>query len=36
VTIISHDLIDEEMPYVLKGVITATIGQDPYAQGTTR
>jgi ABC-type sugar transport system substrate-binding protein len=33
VTIISHDLVDEAMPYVLKGVITATIGQDPYAQG---
>ncbi len=33
VTIISHDLTKEAMPYVVKGVITATIGQDPYAQG---
>jgi methyl-accepting chemotaxis protein len=33
VTIICHDLTNEAMPYVVKGVITATIGQDPYAQG---
>jgi methyl-accepting chemotaxis protein len=33
VTIISHDIMDEAMPYVAKGMITATIGQDPYAQG---
>jgi hypothetical protein len=32
-TIISHDLVDETMPYVQSGVITATIGQDPYGQG---
>jgi methyl-accepting chemotaxis protein len=33
VTIISHDLVDEAMPYVMKGVIAATIGGDPYGQG---
>ncbi len=33
VTILSHDLTDEAMPYVVKGVITAVIGQDPFAQG---
>jgi methyl-accepting chemotaxis protein len=33
VAIICHDLTNEAMPYVVKGVITATIGQDPYAQG---
>jgi methyl-accepting chemotaxis protein len=33
VTIICHDLADETMTYVVKGVITATVGQDPYAQG---
>jgi methyl-accepting chemotaxis protein len=32
-TIISHDLTAEAMPYVVKGVITAVIGQDPYGQG---
>ncbi len=33
VTLICHDLTDEVMPYVSKGVISATVGQDPYAQG---
>jgi methyl-accepting chemotaxis protein len=33
ITLICHDLVDEAMPYVVKGVISATIGQDPYAQG---
>jgi methyl-accepting chemotaxis protein len=33
VVIISHDLVDEAMPFVAKGIITATIGQDPYGQG---
>ena len=32
-TIISHDVVDEAMPYVVKGVITTVIGQDPYGQG---
>ncbi len=32
-TLISHDLVDESMPYVINGVITAAIGQDPYGQG---
>ncbi len=32
-TLFSHDLVDDAMPYVQKGVITAVIGQDPYAQG---
>jgi methyl-accepting chemotaxis protein len=33
ITLLSHDLVDDAMPYVEKGVITAVIGQDPYAQG---
>mgnify|MGYP001765381465 CR=1 FL=1 len=33
VKIVSHDLVDETMEYVTKGVITATLGQDPFAQG---
>jgi methyl-accepting chemotaxis protein len=33
VKIICHDLVDETMPYVVSGAITATVGQDPYAQG---
>jgi methyl-accepting chemotaxis protein len=33
VAIICHDLTEECMPYVIKGVITATVGQDPYGQG---
>jgi ribose transport system substrate-binding protein len=30
---VSFDFVDETMQYVQKGVIDATIGQDPYAQG---
>jgi methyl-accepting chemotaxis protein len=33
VVIISHDLVESAMPYLEKGVITASIDQDPYAQG---
>ena len=33
ITIISDDVADSAMPYVAKGVISAAIGQDPYAQG---
>jgi methyl-accepting chemotaxis protein len=33
ITIICHDLSDQVMPYVVEGVITATVGQDPYGQG---
>jgi methyl-accepting chemotaxis protein len=33
VALICHDLTDEVMPFVASGVITATVGQDPYAQG---
>jgi methyl-accepting chemotaxis protein len=33
VKIVSHDLTDETMRYVREGVITATLGQDPFAQG---
>ena len=33
VKIISYDFVDETMEYVQKGVITGTIGQDPFAQG---
>ena len=32
-TIICYDLTDEVMPYVSKGIVSATISQDPYAQG---
>jgi ABC-type sugar transport system substrate-binding protein len=32
-TIICHDIVDEAMPYVQKGVISAVMNQDPYAQG---
>ena len=33
IKIISYDFVDETMEYVAKGVITGTIGQDPFAQG---
>ena len=33
VRLITHDLVDETMRFVAQGVITATIGQDPFAQG---
>jgi methyl-accepting chemotaxis protein len=33
ITMICHDITDDVMHYVAKGVISATIGQDPYAQG---
>jgi len=33
VAIICHDLADQTMSFVTKGVITATVGQDPYGQG---
>ena len=33
VSIISHDLVDETMNYVQQGRITATLSQDPFAQG---
>lgn len=33
ITAIGHDLTDETMRFVAKGVITATLGQDPFAQG---
>jgi methyl-accepting chemotaxis protein len=32
-TLICHDVVNEAMPYVAKGVISAVSGQDPYAQG---
>jgi methyl-accepting chemotaxis protein len=32
-TLICHDIVNEAMPYVVKGVISAVSGQDPYAQG---
>ena len=32
-TLLGHDLVDEVMPYVQKRVITAVVGQDPFAQG---
>jgi ribose transport system substrate-binding protein len=33
VKVVSFDFVDETMQYVQKGVISATIGQDPFAQG---
>ena len=33
VKVVCFDFVDETMEYVAKGVITGTIGQDPYAQG---
>ena len=33
IKLITHDLVDETMQYVVQGAITATIGQDPFAQG---
>ncbi|MFN8497485.1 MAG: sugar ABC transporter substrate-binding protein [Anaerolineae bacterium] len=33
VKVVSFDFVDETMDFVKKGVISATIGQDPFAQG---
>jgi ribose transport system substrate-binding protein len=33
VKVVSFDFVDETMEFVQKGVISATIGQNPYAQG---
>jgi methyl-accepting chemotaxis protein len=33
VKLVCHDLVDETMPFVVDGTITATVGQDPYGQG---
>jgi ABC-type sugar transport system substrate-binding protein len=33
VKVVSFDFVDETMEFVQKGVISATIGQDPFAQG---
>ena len=33
VKVISFDFVDETMEYVQKGVVSGTIGQDPFAQG---
>jgi methyl-accepting chemotaxis protein len=33
VKVVCHDLVDETMPFVVDGTITATVGQDPYGQG---
>lgn len=33
VKVISYDFVDETMEFVRKGVITGTIGQNPFAQG---
>lgn len=33
IKMVSFDFVDETMQYVKKGVITGTIGQDPFAQG---
>ena len=33
IAVVSFDFVDETMEFVQKGVISATIGQNPYAQG---
>ena len=33
IKIVCHDLVDETMAYVVDGTITATVSQDPFAQG---
>jgi len=33
VKVVSFDFVDETMEFVIKGVITGTIGQNPFAQG---
>jgi methyl-accepting chemotaxis protein len=33
VKVVGHDLVDETMEYVQKGVVAATLSQDPFAQG---
>ncbi len=33
VAVVSFDFVDETMEFVQKGVISATIGQGPFAQG---
>lgn len=33
IKIVCYDFVDETMDFVKKGVITGTLGQDPFAQG---
>jgi methyl-accepting chemotaxis protein len=33
IKLVTHDLVDETMKYLMQGAVTATIGQDPFAQG---
>ena len=33
ITLVSHDLVDETMQFLSQGAISATLGQDPFAQG---
>jgi len=33
IKLVCHDLVDETMEYVAQGVVSATVGQDPFAQG---
>ena len=33
VKLVTHDLVDETMNYLVQGAVTATVGQDPFAQG---
>jgi methyl-accepting chemotaxis protein len=33
IKIVCHDLVDETMQYISRGIITATLNQDPFAQG---
>ncbi len=33
IKMVSYDFVDETMEFVQKGIITGTIGQDPFAQG---
>ena len=33
IKLVGHDLVDETMQYLAQGIVTVTIGQDPFAQG---
>jgi methyl-accepting chemotaxis protein len=33
IKLVTHDLVDETMKFLMQGAVTATIGQDPFAQG---
>lgn len=33
IKLVTHDLVDETMKFLMQGAVSATIGQDPFAQG---